>query len=105
MSEVEKRPWNAFVAVVKGFLVNTKAANYKNLVETLLDSFHVLGCNIKVHFLKRHLNKFPANLGDVSDEQTRQVFPHTMANYCWSDQRDCVNMKHTRRSCNRKFVP
>ena len=24
--------------------------------------------NIKVHFLKSHLNEFPANLGDVSDE-------------------------------------
>ena len=24
--------------------------------------------SIKVHFLKIHLNEFPANLGDVSDE-------------------------------------
>ena len=41
MTDVEKRAWNAFVAVVKGFFGNTKAANYKDLVETLLDSFHV----------------------------------------------------------------
>ena len=74
MTDVEKRAWNAFVAVVKGFLGNTKAANYKDLVETLLDSFHVLGCNmsIKVHFLKSHLNEFPANLGDVSDEHGKR---------------------------------
>ena len=73
MSEVEKRACNAFVAVVKGFLGNTKAANYKYLVETLLDSFHALGCNmsIKVHFLKSHLNKFPASLGDASDEHSQ----------------------------------
>ena len=53
MTEVEKRAWNAFVAVVKGFSGNTKAANCKDLVETLLDSFHALGYNmsIKVHFL------------------------------------------------------
>ena len=73
MSEVEKRACNAFVAVVKGFLRNTKTANYKDLVETLLDSFHALGCNmsIKVHFLKSHLNKFPASLGDASDEHSQ----------------------------------
>ena len=73
MSEVEKRACNAFVAVVIGFLRNTKTANYKDLVETLLDSFHALGCNmsIKVHFLKSHLNKFPASLGDASDEHSQ----------------------------------
>ena len=70
MTDVEKRAWSAFVAVVKGFLGNTKTANYKDLVETLLDSFYVLGfnMNIKVHFLMSHLNEFPANLGHVSDE-------------------------------------
>ena len=75
MTDVEKRAWNAFVAVVKGFLGNTMAANYKDLVETLLDSFHVLGCNmsIKVHFLKSHLNEFPANLGDMSDEHGERL--------------------------------
>ena len=70
MTEVGKRAWNAFMAVVKGFLGNKKSVNYKDLVETLLDSFHAIGCNmsIKVHFLKSHLNEFPANFGDVSDE-------------------------------------
>ena len=60
MTEVEKRAWNAFMAVVKEFLGNTKAANYKDLVETLLDSFHALGCNmsIKVHFFKNHSMNF-----------------------------------------------
>ena len=73
MTDVEKRACNAFVAVVKGFLGNTKACKLQGLVETLLDSFHVLGCNmsIKVHFLKSHLNEFPSNLGDVSDEHVK----------------------------------
>ena len=75
MTEVEKREWNVFVAVVKGFLGNTKAGSYKDLLETLLDNFRVLGCNtsIKVHFLKNHLNQFPANLGDVSDENGERI--------------------------------
>ena len=47
-----------------------REAKYKDLVQTLLDSYHRLGCNmsIKVHFLNSHLDEFPANLGDVSDE-------------------------------------
>ena len=70
MTEVEKRAGNAFVAVVKGFFGNTKSANYKDLVETFLDSFHALGSSmsIKVHFLKSHLSEFPTYLGDVCDE-------------------------------------
>ena len=70
MTEVEKRAGNAFVTVVKGFFGNTKSANYKDLVETFLDSFHALGSSmsIKVHFLKSHLSEFPTYLGDVCDE-------------------------------------
>ena len=70
MTAVEKRAWVAFVSVVKNFLGNDKAENYKDVVETMLQNYHHLGCNmsIKVHFLNSHLDEFPANLGDVSDE-------------------------------------
>ena len=70
MTEVRKKALNAFVAVVKEFLGNPKAANYEDLVVTFFDSSHDLDCNmtVKVHFLKSYLNEFPANLGDVSDE-------------------------------------
>ena len=70
MTGVGKRAWNEFVVIVKGFFGNKNAANYKDLVETLANSFHALGCSmsIKVHFLKSHLSEFPANLRDVSDK-------------------------------------
>ena len=76
--------------------------------------------SIKVHFLKIHLNEFPANLGDVSDKHGERFHQgikvmekiyqgrqntHIMADYCWSIQRDCVDMKHSRRSRKWKFVP
>ena len=76
--------------------------------------------SIKVHFLKIHLNEFPANLGEVSDEHGERFHQgikvmekryqgrqntHIMADYCWSIQRDCVDMKHSRRSRKWKFVP
>ena len=70
MTGVGKRAWNEFVVIVKGFFGNKNATNYKDLVETLANSFHALGCSmsIKVHFLKSHLSEFPANLRDVSDK-------------------------------------
>ena len=92
MTEVQQRAWNAFVVVVKGFLRNTKTANYKDLVETLLDSFHVLGCSItiKVHFLKSHLNEFAANPGEVSDEHGQRF--HQYQGYGGETSR---SMEHT----------
>ena len=70
MTAVEKRPLEAFVSVVKNILGNDKAENDKDVVETILQSYYHLGYNmsIKVHFLNSHLDEFPANLGDVSEE-------------------------------------
>ena len=76
--------------------------------------------SIKVHFLFSHIDSFPDNLDDVSDEQDER-FHHDikimeeryqgrweesmMADYCWSLQRETVNIMH-RRNCNkRKMVP
>ena len=56
------------------FLGNTRAENYTEIVEELLDSHKALHCsmNIKVHFLHSHLDKFPVNLGAMSDEQGKR---------------------------------
>jgi len=37
----------------------------------MLENYRILGCNmsIKMHFLYSHLDKFPENLGDFSEEQ------------------------------------
>ena len=40
MTAVEKRAWEAFVFVVKNFLGNDKVENYKDVVETMLQSYH-----------------------------------------------------------------
>ena len=71
MKEIELARWLSFVEVVQSFLGNRKADNYKDIVQKLLDNFQALGINmsIKVHFLHSHLDRFPENLGDVSDEQ------------------------------------
>ena len=69
MNEVEA--WKAFVLVVKNFLGNNKARNYAELVNNMLTAFRNLGYNmsVKMHYLFSHRDRFPENLGSMSDEQ------------------------------------
>ena len=71
MSELERNAWLAFKDLIKNFLGNTRAKNYISIVQKLLESYKLLGCNmsIKLHFLHSHLASFPENLGAVSNEQ------------------------------------
>ena len=77
MNRKEKLAWMSFKKVVHGFLGNNKDPNYKNLVGTMLNHYKNLGCNmsVKVHFLNSHLDYFPENLGDYSEEQGETVPP------------------------------
>ncbi|KAJ4445011.1 hypothetical protein ANN_06810, partial [Periplaneta americana] len=63
--------WNTFRNVVFNFLGIKKDSNYVNIVKVMLQSFEQIGCNmsVQVHFLHSHLNYFPDNLGDFSEEQ------------------------------------
>ena len=98
-----------------------KADNYEVLVSSMLVAFRNLGCNmsIKVHFLYNHLDKFPPNLGAVSDEQGERFHQdlttmekryqgrwdkNMLADYCWSIKRDCIGKVYKHKSYNRKFL-
>jgi hypothetical protein len=48
MNEIESCAWSSFVLVVKNFLSNKKADNYRQLVEDMLFHFNRLGCNMSV---------------------------------------------------------
>lgn len=121
MGESEACAWRAFENVVHNFLGNRKHPDYMNMVDELLRSFQQLGCNmsIKVHFLHSHLDEFPPNLGDMSDEQGERFHQdiktmedryqgrwdqHMMADYCWNIRRDCASSSHSRKSTKRKFL-
>ena len=71
MNEVELEAWKAFVLVVKNFLGNNKSRNFAELVNNMLTAFRNLGCNmsVKMHYLFSHMDRFPENLGSMSDEQ------------------------------------
>ena len=71
MNHVNQEVWNCFVQVVMNFLGNTKVENYEDLVANILVAFKNLGCNmsIKMHYLYSHMDRFPKNLGSLSDKQ------------------------------------
>ena len=71
MNRTELETWSSFVQVVKNFLGNNKALNYADLVSNMLIVFKNLGCNmsIKMHYIFSHMDRFPENLGSMSDEQ------------------------------------
>ena len=121
MTDIERITWRSFVMVVRNFLGNKKDKDYVELVESLLKNLRDLGANmsIKVHFLQSHLDRFPENCGDVSDEQGERFHQdlkkmeeryqgrwdaHMIADYCWGLQRDDQNIKHSRKSRKRSLL-
>lgn len=121
MIVTELEAWRAFKDVVNNFLGNHKHPNYKNIVATLLNKFHKLGCNmsIKLHFLDSHLDFFPENLGDFSEEQGERFHQdiknmetryqgrwnvNMMADYCWSIKRDVPDAIHKKITPRRSFT-
>ncbi|GBP69632.1 hypothetical protein EVAR_44676_1 [Eumeta japonica] len=71
MTAIAKCAWEEFVWLVGNLLGNRKSDGYIQHVEQLLIHFQYLGCNmsIKLHYFYRHLDYFPENLGDLSEEQ------------------------------------
>ena len=61
MTAVKSAAWISFSLIVKNFLGNTKADNYKELVEDMLFNFQNLGVkmSIKVYYLFCLLDRFP----------------------------------------------
>lgn len=121
MNELELKAWTAFVSVMQNFLGNKKSENYIELVEDLLLQLKNMGCNmsIKLHFLHSHLDRFPENLGDMSEEQGERMHQdlraieeryqgfwdtNMMSDYCWSLIRHFPKSTHQRRALKRSFL-
>ena len=74
--------------------------------------------SLKVHFLDSHLEYFPKNLGEVSEEQGERFHQdmkeierryqgrwdvNMMADYCWMIKRDLPTDLYKRRTTKRSF--
>ena len=121
MTELESEAWKAFVLVVKNFLGNKKTSNYEELINNMIYAFKNLGYNmsIKMHYLFSHIDRFPENLGAMSDEQGERFHQDIkelettyqgrwdaalMADYYWTLKRDISSAEHSRISKKRKFI-
>lgn len=76
----EKQAWESLKAVVNGFLGNNRADNYEELIETMLESFKIMGCRMsqKLHMLHSHLDQFKDNMGAYSEEQGERFHQDVM---------------------------
>jgi len=85
LNETERNAWLSFKRICKDFLGNHKAANYQDVMQDLLTSYKAMGCNmsLKTHFLESHLNFFPENLGEVSDEHGERFHQDILAMKKW----------------------
>ena len=79
MNEVELEEWKAFVVVVKNVLGNNKARKYAERFNNMLTAFRNQGCNmsVKMHYIFSYMDRFPENLGSISDEQGER-FPQDL---------------------------
>ena len=77
----------------------------------MVDNFHNLGCrmSVKLHFLHAHLDYFPENLGDLSEEHGERFHQdikefekrysgkwsaNFLGDYCWSLVRETENRQN-----------
>ena len=98
----------------KKFRGNKRSEDYEEIVKDMLTNFKSLGSrmSLKIHFFHSHLDFFPSNHGDVSDEHGERFHqdispiekryqgkfsPSMMGDYCWSLQRDDTEIENYKR--------
>lgn len=101
LNEQELNAWICIKNVIHNFLGNKKADNYEILVADMMRAFKELkvDMSLKIHMLFSHLEFFPENLGEVSDEHGEKFHQemsdmekrfkgkpvvNMLAEYCWS---------------------
>ncbi len=71
----EKNAWESFKLIMKNFLGNHISPDYEQVVHELLKNMQALGSRMsKMHFLYSHLDYFPSNCGDYSEDQGECFF-------------------------------
>lgn len=121
LTEPEKRAWRGVRDVVNSFLGNYRSPFYREMIKEMLDAYHALKVNmsLKVHFMHSHLDFFPENMGDVSDEHGERFhqdvevieqrfkgksIPSMMADYCWALVYETTADSYNRQSKRRRTL-
>lgn len=76
LDEYENEAWTRIKDVIENFLGKHRAPDYKERVRKMIKALHRAGVrmSLKIHFLADHLEDFPPNCGDYSDEQVLAFF-------------------------------
>ena len=122
MQDIERKAWHSFKSIVLNFLGNHRSQEYERVVNELLNNYQALGArmSIKMHFLSSHLDYFPENCGDFSEEQGERFHQdirvmeeryqgrwdvNMLADYCWCLKRYAPDVRHRRKSVRKSFLP
>ena len=120
-SATERSAWQSLKSVITNFLGNHRNAEYEEVIEELLKSFCQLEArmSVKMHCLQSHLDYFPENCGDLSEEQgelfhqdirvMEELYQgrwdmNSLADYCWCLKRNVVAAQHRRESVKMPFI-
>lgn len=110
----ERRAFDAIHRVMQNFLGNRRSEDYQRMVKFMIASFRLINVrmSLKIHFLGSHLDHFPKNCGDCSDEQGERFHQdikeiekdfkgkdicHMMATHCWKQCRSKNPSDHKRK--------
>ena len=121
LSAAELSAWRSLKSVITNFLGNNRSAEYEKEVDKLLKNFEKLWArmSVKMHFLRSHLDYFPQNCGDFSEEQGERFHQdirvmeerfqgrwdvNFLADCRWCFKRDVVATLHRRKSLKRSFI-
>ncbi|KAF2344040.1 hypothetical protein FHG87_025204 [Trinorchestia longiramus] len=71
LSPNELSAWCSLKSVFENFPGNHGSAQYQKVVDELMENFLQFGArmSVKMHFLQSHLDYFPENCGDFTEEQ------------------------------------
>ena len=121
VEESERKAWQSFTSLTRNFLSNHQSPDYETIIFELLSNYQKLGAriSIKMHFLASHLDFFPSNCGDMSEEQGERFHQDLktmehhyqgrwdvsmLADYCWCLKRDASKRVHRRKSLKKAFL-
>ena len=121
MESNELRAWVSLKSIINNFLGNHRSTEYEAIVSELMLNYKNLGSrmSIKMHFFDSHLDYFPNNCGDYSEEQYERfhqdvsimkerykgrVDVNMVADYCWCLMRDEPGAIDKRKSVKKSFI-
>ena len=71
LTKEQSEAWENIKDVIRNFLGNRRAENFKTKIADMISSFKKIGVNMssKIHYMDDHVDDFAPNCGDYSDEQ------------------------------------